>query len=132
MGSVQAPHTNERSIIGNLRNMHDRARHQSDALRCPGPPDFGNPGGRRARSIRHRDLVSEGMNMERKRINSSNIRSVGYDPRNRLLEVEFSNGNIYQYNGVSDEVQRRFLSSTSAGSYFRDNIEENFSAKRIR
>jgi len=70
--------------------------------------------------------------MERKRINSSNIRSVGYDVRNRVLEVEFSNGGIYQYSGVSEEVHRRFVSSPSAGSYFRDNIEENFAVKRIR
>lgn len=70
--------------------------------------------------------------MERKRINSSNIRSVGYDARNRVLEIEFSNGGIYQYAGVSEEVHRRFVNSPSAGSYFRDNIEENFSGKRIR
>ena len=70
--------------------------------------------------------------MERKRINSSNIRSVGYDARNRVLEIEFSNGGIHQYTGVSEEVHRRFVNSPSAGSYFHDNIEENFPGKRIR
>jgi hypothetical protein len=70
--------------------------------------------------------------MERKRINSSNIRSVGYDSRNRVLEIEFSNGNIYQYTGVSDEVHRRLMNSPSPGSYFRDEIEESFTGKRIR
>lgn len=70
--------------------------------------------------------------MERKRINSSNIRSAGYDARNRVLEIEFSSGSIYQYSGVSDEVHRRFVNSPSPGSYFRDNIEENFATKRIR
>ena len=70
--------------------------------------------------------------MERRRINSGNIRSVGYDARNRLLEIEFTNGGICQYSGVSEEVHRRFVNSPSAGSYFRDNIEENFVVKRIR
>ena len=70
--------------------------------------------------------------MERKRINSSAIRAVGYDARQRVLEIEFSNGSIYQYSGVSDEVHRRLVNSPSAGSYFRDNIEESFTAKRIR
>ncbi len=70
--------------------------------------------------------------MERKRINASNIRSVGYDERNRMLEVEFSNGGIYQYSGVSAEVHRRFMNAPSPGSYFHDNIEENFSGKRVR
>lgn len=70
--------------------------------------------------------------MERKRINASNIRGVGYDARNRMLEIEFRNGSIYQYSGVSEEVHRRLVNAPSPGSYFSDNIEENFSAKRMR
>jgi len=70
--------------------------------------------------------------MERKRLNASNIRAVGYDPRNRVLEIEFSNGGISQYSGVSDEVHRRLMNSPSPGSYFHDNIEENHAVKRIR
>ena len=70
--------------------------------------------------------------MERKRINSGNIRAVGYDARSRMLEIEFSSGSIVQYSGVSDEVHRRLLNSPSPGSYFRDQIEENFSSKRVR
>lgn len=56
----------------------------------------------------------------------------GYDARNRTLEVEFANGGIYQYSGVAEEVRRRLMNAPSPGSYFHDNIEENFSAKRIR
>jgi hypothetical protein len=70
--------------------------------------------------------------MERKRINSANIRSVGYDSRNRLLEVEFSSGSIVQYSGVSEEVHRGLMNAPSPGSYFRDRIEEDFPAKRLR
>lgn len=70
--------------------------------------------------------------MERKRINASNIRSVGYDARNRLLEVEFSNGSIIQYSGVSEEIHRGLMNAPSPGSYFRDKIEEDFTAKRVR
>jgi hypothetical protein len=70
--------------------------------------------------------------MERKRLNSSNLRSAGYDARNRVLEIEFSNGGISQYSGVSEEVYRRLMNAPTPGSYFRDEIEENFSAKRVR
>ena len=70
--------------------------------------------------------------MERKRVNASNIRSVGYDARNRVLEIEFATGSICQYSGVSEEVHRRLMNAPSPGSYFHDNIEESFSAKRIR
>ena len=70
--------------------------------------------------------------MERKRINASAIRSVGYDESRQLLEVEFANGSIVQYSGVSREVHRRFMNTPSPGSFFEDQIEENFSGKRIR
>ncbi len=70
--------------------------------------------------------------MERKKVSSSAIRSVGYDERNRLLEMEFSDGRIVQYSGVSAEVHRRLISAPSLVSYFRDNIEESFTAKRIK
>jgi hypothetical protein len=70
--------------------------------------------------------------MERKRLNASNIRSAGYDARNRVLEIEFSNGGINQYTGVSEEIYRRLMNSPSPGSYFQDQIEESFTAKRVR
>lgn len=70
--------------------------------------------------------------MERKRLNASNLRSAGYDARSRVLEIEFSNGSINQYTGVSEEIYRRLMNAPSPGSYFRDEIEESFSAKRLR
>jgi hypothetical protein len=70
--------------------------------------------------------------MERKRLGASTIRSAGYDARNRLLEIEFANGSIIQYSGVGEEVYRRLMNSPSAGSYFKDEIEESFPAKRVR
>jgi hypothetical protein len=70
--------------------------------------------------------------MDRKKVSSSAIRSVGYDERNRLLELEFSDGRVVQYSGVSAEVHRRLVSAPSLVSYFRDNIEESFTAKRVK
>lgn len=46
-------------------------------------------------------------------MNASNIRSVSYDAPSQVLEIEFSNGSIYQYSGVSPEVHRRFINSPS-------------------
>jgi len=70
--------------------------------------------------------------MERKKVNSSSIRTVGYDERGRVLEMEFNDGRINQYTGVSPEVHRRLISAPSIVSYFRDNVEESFPAKRLR
>ena len=70
--------------------------------------------------------------MDRKKVSSSSIRSVGYDARDRVLEVEFNDGRVNQYSGVSAEVHRRLISAPSIVSYFRDNVEESFPAKRIK
>ena len=70
--------------------------------------------------------------MERKRVNASTIRSVGYDAGKQVLEIEFSSGSIVQYRGVSPEVHRRFMSAPSPGSFFRDQIDENFPATKLR
>ena len=70
--------------------------------------------------------------MDRRKVSSSSIRSVGYDERNRVLEVEFNDGRINQYSGVSAEVHRRLMNAPSIVSYFRDNLEESFPAKRVK
>lgn len=70
--------------------------------------------------------------MDRKRVNASTIRSVGYDEAKQVLEIEFTSGSIVQYTGVSPEVHRRFVNSPSPGSFFQDQIDENFPSKRIR
>ena len=70
--------------------------------------------------------------MERKRVSASNIRSIGYDAGKQVLEIEFSGGSIVQYSGVSPEVHRRFMSSPSPGSFYQDQIDENFPSKRLR
>ena len=69
--------------------------------------------------------------MEMKKINSGKLRAIGYDARARLLQVELDDGSKLQYSGVGDEVWRRLSGSGSAWSYYRDNIEEEFTAKRV-
>jgi hypothetical protein len=46
--------------------------------------------------------------------------------------MEFSDGRVVQYSGVSAEVHRRLMSAPSMVSYFRDNVEESFTAKRVK
>jgi hypothetical protein len=72
------------------------------------------------------------MSIERKPIRRGGIRFAGYDRNARMLEIEFDNGQIIQYSGVGDEVARRFLSSGSPASYYRDAIEEEFPGKRLK
>jgi hypothetical protein len=69
--------------------------------------------------------------MDMKRLSGGNLRAAGYDARNRKLVVELASG-TYEYDGVSAEVWRRFSTASSPWSYFRDNIEEEFAARRVR
>ena len=68
--------------------------------------------------------------MEMKRLNSGRLAAAGYDSRERVLRVEFSDGQVIEYTGVGDEVWRRLSTSGAAWSYFRDNIEEDFATRR--
>ncbi|GAC1317082.1 MAG: hypothetical protein NVS3B11_16330 [Collimonas sp.] len=68
--------------------------------------------------------------MEMKRINAGKLRAIGYEPRERTLRVELDDGSIIDYSGVGNEVWRRLSTTGSAWSYYRDNIEEEFSGRR--
>lgn len=68
--------------------------------------------------------------MEMKRINAGKLRAIGYDARERLLRVEFDDGSAIDYAGVGTEVWRRFSTTGSAWSFYRDNIEEEFLGRR--
>ncbi len=68
---------------------------------------------------------------EIKRINSGRLRAIGYDARARMLQVQLDDGSTLQYSGVGADTWRRFSSSGAAWSFYRDNIEEEFTAQRV-
>ena len=70
--------------------------------------------------------------MEMKKLSSGNLRAAGYDARTRVLRVDLANGTIVEHPGVGEEAARRLLSSASAWSYYRDYIDEEFPARRVR
>ena len=69
--------------------------------------------------------------MEMKKINSGKLRAIGFDASARLLQVKFDDGSVLQYSGVGADTWRRLSSSGAAWSFYRDNIEEEFTAKRV-
>jgi hypothetical protein len=69
--------------------------------------------------------------MQRKRVNSSKLKSVGYDEPSRTLEIEMSTGQIFQYAGVYPEVYRRFMAAPNPTAFYDDKIAEEYSAKRV-
>ena len=69
--------------------------------------------------------------MERKRVKSDKVRSVGYEPKSRVLEVELRDGTVLAYSGVSQEVHRQFMNAPSPSSFYEDKIADEFSARRV-
>lgn len=69
--------------------------------------------------------------MEMKDIHSGKLRAIGYDARSRLLQVRLDDGTTLQYSAVGNETWRCLSGSASAWSYYRDNIEEEFTVQRI-
>lgn len=69
--------------------------------------------------------------MDMKKINSGKLRAIGYDVRARVLQVQLDDGTMLQYSGVGEDVWRRLSNSGAAWSYYRDNIEDEFTVKRV-
>jgi hypothetical protein len=69
--------------------------------------------------------------METKKVSVGNLRSISYDSANRVLIVEQSSG-TFEYANVSPEVWRRFSTSSSMLSFFKDTIEEDYKKRRIK
>lgn len=69
--------------------------------------------------------------MQRERVNSSDIQSVGYDSSARLLEIEFHSGGIYQYSTVPANIYHELMSAPSHGRYFHRYIRNRYPTQRI-
>jgi len=69
--------------------------------------------------------------MEMKKINSGKLRAIGYHAGARILQVQLDNGEILQYSNVGEDIWRRLSNSGAAWSFYRDNIEEEFTVKKV-
>lgn len=70
--------------------------------------------------------------MQRESVYSSNLRSVGYDPDERVLEVEFHSGSVYRYAHVPKALYAGLMAARSAGAYFTDHIKDRYPTWRVR
>lgn len=70
--------------------------------------------------------------MHRQPVKSSNIKTAGYDPIRKKMEVEFHDGAVYEFDGVSRETFRSFENAESKGSFFQSRIRPVFGAKKVK
>lgn len=69
--------------------------------------------------------------MDRIPISSSMIRSVGYDLEALTLEVEFKNGDVYQYYDVPESEYNMIVNSSSPGRYLKTSISNVYQFQKI-
>jgi hypothetical protein len=65
-------------------------------------------------------------------VESSMILAVGYDAPARELEVVFSSGAVWRYQGVPRRVYRELLAANSKGSYMRSCVISIHPEYRLR
>jgi hypothetical protein len=66
-----------------------------------------------------------GETVKRSHVMSSNIRSVGYDPENGVLEVKFHNNRVYQYLDVPAEEFEALMAAESKGRFLNQVIKKS-------
>jgi hypothetical protein len=69
--------------------------------------------------------------MDRVPVVSSTVSSVGYDVGTQTLEVEFSNGNVYQFFDIPEAVHQQLMQAASAGAFFNGNIKGSYRYARM-
>jgi hypothetical protein len=64
--------------------------------------------------------------MLRKSVDSTTMRSVGYEAGSRILEIEFESGAVYQYLGVPACDYEELMRAESKGRYFNREIRDSY------
>lgn len=70
--------------------------------------------------------------MKREPVDSSMFASIGYDPDQQILELEFNSGKVYQYFDVPLETYQEMMASSSKGGFFRAEINDFFEYSEIK
>ena len=63
---------------------------------------------------------------------SRDIEWIGYEAKRQMLQVEFIEGPVYQYQPVAETVYQEFLKAPSHGRFFENRIKNHYSCKRVR
>jgi hypothetical protein len=69
--------------------------------------------------------------MNRDPVASSNLASVGFDEAAQTLEIEFSNGMVYQYYNVDAAIYEKFMQAPSKGQFLNVYIRNAYPYSRV-
>jgi len=78
-----------------------------------------------------REIIFQNSVDKRIPVESDYINSVGYDSSNRVLEIEFQKGEVYQYQDVPATVYADLMNAKSHGKYFNANIKDIYLYRKL-
>jgi KTSC domain len=64
-------------------------------------------------------------------VKSTNITSVGYDKKSRVLRILFREGSMYDFEGVPPQLFNQLMAAESKGTFFQEFIKGQFSFTRV-
>ncbi len=74
-----------------------------------------------------------GWKMQRSPVSSSNLKSVGYDPVSKILEIEFLSGSMYQYFNVPESIYADLMIAAAPALFFNIHIKQTgYGYRQIR
>ncbi|RBA24755.1 KTSC domain-containing protein [Herminiimonas fonticola] len=69
--------------------------------------------------------------MDRRNIDSSMIRSIGHDDATSTLEIEFNNGQVWQYYDFPVTLWHEFDGTESHGKFFHAQIKKQYRENQV-
>lgn len=69
--------------------------------------------------------------MQRGFVSSTTVASIGYDEPTQTLEVEFTNGSVYQYYNVPLNIYDELMAAGSKGQFLNTYIRNAYPYSRV-
>lgn len=76
-------------------------------------------------------MISLPAQPSRERVESTSLRSVGYDPASHTLDIEFRSGRVYRYFQVPPSLHEALMAASSKGRFFVAQIRNRFSYHQV-
>ena len=69
--------------------------------------------------------------MKRTYVMSTDIKSIGYEESDRILEIEFLDSSVYQYQNVPKIAHLALMTAQAKGLHFHTNIKDIYPCVKI-
>ncbi len=70
--------------------------------------------------------------MRRTPVTSTTLRSVGYNEKDKILQLEFTSGEVYEYDKVPISTYKKLMKAGSLGRFFNDEIKDIYTFCQLK